>query len=74
MVLHGTVLYCVVGFGAWAVSRKTPIYFIIIIIIIYYNWNGKVAFINKKFGIFFKKSNRLLDQFIDDFIDSFADI
>ena len=21
------VLYCVVGFGAWAVSRKTPIYF-----------------------------------------------
>ena len=24
------VLYCVVGFGARAVSRKTPIYFIII--------------------------------------------
>ena len=27
MVLHGTVLYCVGGFRARAVSRKTPIYF-----------------------------------------------
>ena len=26
------VLYCVVGFGARAVSRKTPIYFIVLIL------------------------------------------
>ena len=26
MVLHGIVLYCVVGFGTRDVSRKTPIY------------------------------------------------
>ena len=28
------VLYCVVGFGARAVSRKTPIYFMIIMIMV----------------------------------------
>ena len=32
--LHGIACFYDVGFGAWAVSRKTPIYFIIIITII----------------------------------------
>ena len=45
MVMHGIVLhisygiawYCIVGFGARAVSRKTPIYFIIYIYIFPYS-------------------------------------
>ena len=30
--LHGIACFCDIGFGARAVSRKTPIYFIIVII------------------------------------------
>ena len=29
--LHGIAWYCIVGFGAQAVSRKTPIYFIVLV-------------------------------------------
>merc|ERR1719331_2391255 len=33
IVLYGVAWYCIVGFGARAVSRKTPTYFILLLLV-----------------------------------------